>query len=388
MQGNDIGLLSDGKTVAGNRGDGIRINATSHGDLIGQADPVSSIDYYNAPVIDGMPVTGWQGLRNGATSGQYLITGTLGADGLLYEGPISGVGGTSNTFLVPGSTTTSVYGPNLLSDGSIQLVGTYKTGSGVVNGFLFQGTTADFSNPADYQTIDYPGAQYTYVHSTMGGLAVGNADGPEGNAPVGTGTAFIYNIATGTYTTIAVPGRLSTTAYGIWYNGGTSYTIVGGYSDPGDSTNGLAHGYMVDYDVATGQFSNLASFNPPAGLFGQNVATHFEGISSDEKGVYTLAATTIQTASGASQAVVGDGPPQHRRLVRHGAMGPARRPRLQRLDPAADDQQLRCRQCQRRHRHHRLGHLLVPGPGEHQLPALERHRRQPRQRHRYLRRLV
>ena len=48
VQGNDIGLLSNGTTVAGNRGDGVRINASSHGDLIGQSNPVSSISYYNA----------------------------------------------------------------------------------------------------------------------------------------------------------------------------------------------------------------------------------------------------------------------------------------------------------------------------------------------------
>ncbi len=36
VQGNDIGLLSNGKTVAGNRGDGVKINASSQGDLIGQ----------------------------------------------------------------------------------------------------------------------------------------------------------------------------------------------------------------------------------------------------------------------------------------------------------------------------------------------------------------
>ena len=34
-------MLSDGTTVAGNRGDGVRINASSHGDLIGQSDPVT-----------------------------------------------------------------------------------------------------------------------------------------------------------------------------------------------------------------------------------------------------------------------------------------------------------------------------------------------------------
>ncbi len=108
---------------------------------------------------------------------------------------------------VPGATTSSVYGPNLLPNGAIQLVGSYKNGTGTVNGFLFQGTTAELSQAANYTTIDYPGAKYTYVHSTMGGLAVGNADGPEGNAPLGTGHAFLYNIAQGTLTDIVYPGR-------------------------------------------------------------------------------------------------------------------------------------------------------------------------------------
>ena len=41
-------MLADGVTVAGNRGDGVQINASSHGDLIGQTNPVSGINYYNA----------------------------------------------------------------------------------------------------------------------------------------------------------------------------------------------------------------------------------------------------------------------------------------------------------------------------------------------------
>jgi hypothetical protein len=296
VQGNDIGILPNGQ-VAGNRGDGVRINASSHGDLIGRADPVSSITYDNADSVPTLPVSAWQGVRNGTTPGQYLLTGTSGANGLLYEGPISGVGGTSYAVNVPGATTSSVYGPNLLPNGEVQLVGSFKNGTGTVNGFLFQGTTADLAQAADYTTIDYPGAQYTYVHSTMDGLAVGNADGPEGNAPIGTGHAFLYNIALGTLTDIVYPGATTTTAYGIWFNGGTSYTIVGGYSAPGESGNGLSHGYMVDYDLATGQYTHWTSFDAPNRAVGQDYITHFEGISSDEKGVYTLVADSVQTGS-------------------------------------------------------------------------------------------
>ncbi len=302
VQGNYIGLLADGTTIAGNDGDGVQINASSHGDLIGNNNPVSSINYYTASGVSLQPVSGWQGIKAGATPGQYVIVGTSNSNGLLYEGPISGVGGTSYAVDVPGASSTSIYGSNTLPDGTLQLVGSYKNGDGTVHGFLFHGTTADFSNPADYTTIDYPGATYTYVHSTMGNLAVGNADGPEGDAPIGTGDAFLYNIATGSLSNIAYPGATTTTAYGIWYNGGTSYTIVGGYSNPGDPGNGLAHGYMVDYDLATGQYTNWTSIDAPAGGPSQGIATHFEGISSAEKGVYTLAATSINTTSGAAVA--------------------------------------------------------------------------------------
>jgi trimeric autotransporter adhesin len=301
VQGNDIGLLPNGQ-VLGNRGDGVRINATSQHDLVGQANPVSSIDYFNTSGVGIQPVTGWQGIRNGAEPGQYLIVGTSNSDGLLYEGPLSGVGGTSYSVNVPGAETTSVYGPNLLANGDIQLVGSYRTGTGAVDGFLFGGSIADLSQAAAYTTVAYPGAQYTFVHSTMGGLAVGNADGPEGNAPIGTGHAFLYNISTGGLSDIVYPGATTTTAYGIWYNGPSSYTIVGGYSAPGESGDGLSHGYMVDYNRVTGQYTNWTSFDYPTGLTGQDFITHFEGISSDEKGVYTLSATSVPIGSGAAIA--------------------------------------------------------------------------------------
>jgi hypothetical protein len=87
VQGNYIGLQSNGTTAAGNKGDGVQINASSHGDLIGQEDPVSSINYYSAETVYtsnnvAMPVSGWQGIRASDTSGQYLIVGTSDSNGL------------------------------------------------------------------------------------------------------------------------------------------------------------------------------------------------------------------------------------------------------------------------------------------------------------------
>ena len=103
----------------------------------------------------------------------------------------------------------------------------------------------------------------------MGDLAVGNADGPEGNAPLGTGHAFIYSVSQAQILTdIVYPGSTSTTAYGIWYNGGTSYTIAGGYTMLGSAGKTVAEGYLVDYDSSTGQFTHWTSFAAPDGLVG------------------------------------------------------------------------------------------------------------------------
>ncbi len=263
--------------------------------------PMPSVTYYNAVnTTDAaqFPISGWQGIRNGDTPGQYLITGTSGSTGILYVGSISGQG-TSYAVNVPGASSTSVYGVNNLGGGQVQLVGSYRTAnSSVVNGFFFQGAVANGAVTGTYTTLDYPGATFNYIHSTMGGLAVGNSDGPTANGlPLGPGHASIYNVATGELVTnIAHPGSVTTSAYGIWYNGGTSYTIVGGFSNHcgtnnNNQTTPIGMGYMVDYDSATGRFSHWKAFTYPNGT---NVLTHFEGISSPAPGVYTLAADSIQ----------------------------------------------------------------------------------------------
>jgi hypothetical protein len=263
-----------------------------------------SVTYYNAvntTDASQLPISGWQGIRDGDTAGQYLISGTSGPTGILYVGSISGQG-TSNTVNVPGASSTSVYGPNNLGGGQVQLVGSYRTAdSSVVNGFFFQGSVANGTVTGSYRTLDNPGASFNYIHSTMGGLAVGNSDGPTANGlPLGPGRASIYNVATGELVAnVKFPGAISNTAYGIWYNGGTSYTIVGGFSNHSvnnvnDQATPIGKGYMVDFNSATGSsghFSHWKAFSYPKGT---NFLTHFEGISSPAPGVYTLAADSVQ----------------------------------------------------------------------------------------------
>lgn len=124
LSGNFIGTASGGAAALGNALDGVRIDGADH-NLIGHSDPVTGITYYTADSVSIQPVSGWQGIRGSDTSGQYLITGTSNANGLLFNGTIAGVG-TSYTVQFPGAFNTSVYGPDNLGQGKLRLVGNYK----------------------------------------------------------------------------------------------------------------------------------------------------------------------------------------------------------------------------------------------------------------------
>ncbi len=312
IAGNFIGTDVTGAFDRGNGGDGISLNK-SNDNLIGHDDPISSISYFDSDGVS-MPVSGWQGIRGAATAGDYILVGTSDANGLLYIGSIDGTEGTSYAVNYPDAFNTSVYGPNLISEGpdegQLQLVGSYKnsdyaTADVEVHGFLFQGTTADLEDPDQYTEISYPGAKFNYVHSTMGGLVVGNYDSPDEigteDLPLGPGHAFIYSIADEDFVTdVVYPGSKSNSVYGIWWNGGTKYTLVGGYSfdavnNLDDQDRPLGSAFIVDYDTATGLFTNWASYNLPSP--GDNLVTHFEAISGVEKGVYTLCADSLSVGS-------------------------------------------------------------------------------------------
>ena len=150
----------------------------------------------------------------------------------------------------------------------------------------------DVLDPANYETI-LTGSEYTFVHSTMGGLAVGNEI--ENATPNQRGRAFIYDFDSEEFTPIVFPGTISNTAYGIWDNGDGSYTICGGFSqlpvnNAADRLQPIGMASLVDYDRATRTFSNWRaySYQSPDQV---TAGTHFMGISSVEKGVYTLSGT-------------------------------------------------------------------------------------------------
>ncbi len=320
LAGNFIGVLPDGVTAAGNTGSGVLITARGSGNQIGTNPAITYSPNTSTVAAAGggtLPVEGWQGLTTAGSPGQYLITGTTAnpsatseTAGLLYVGPITAQGGAGYVMVMPDQpdeTTdgTTSYSADNLGDGQLRIVGTYSNaGSTTEFGFIFAGTVADVANPANYVAMPSPLPSATepvwnIPHSTSGGLVVGNYDesGLDGK-PAGGGRAYVYDVATEQYRELIYPGSAANTAYGIWHNGGTSYTIAGGWSNspinnilnPGVP---LSQALLVDYDSATGLFSNWKSFAyvPPTGA--SSVITHFEGISGVQPGIYTLAGTAF-----------------------------------------------------------------------------------------------
>ena len=248
-------------------------------------------------------ITGVRGVNytgNVYISGIYQESATALNQGLLYTGPVQG-GGTWQILNFPGSSSTSIYGPDNNGVGNVVFAGSYSTVDAPAQqkGLLYQGPIdgtgqwlgLDMSSMVKRQnesTIE------TFAHSTMGGLVVGNFD-----TNITSGRAFIYNINSNTYIELSKPNALSITAYGIWYNGGTSYTIAGGYSDV--DANGVSIAYLVDWDSSTNIASNWESYtynNQPS------IVTHFEGITTDGNNGYNLAVDFVNAESGAAIAHV------------------------------------------------------------------------------------
>lgn len=205
------------------------------------------------------------GLGNVRAVGNYQYAESpagVATHGMMYQGPIDGVGGTWTQIDVP------------------------SNGVNVVGGIVTGGTV-----------------QATILHSTMGDLAVGNYDLVQSGSPSPTANGFIYNIATGQYTLMAINGSTDnlTSLYGIWQNGigNTSYTLAGGTRDG----NGLNVAFLQNYDSLSGVFSNLTYYT---GNNQPGVVTHFENITAVPGG-FNLVATTDSGPAFASINVNPDG---------------------------------------------------------------------------------
>jgi len=308
---NYIGVDLDGLTGLPNRGDGIRINASSSGNLIGNLDPVAFTDF--APIDDPEvtdSLTSAHGLRAGSSNGSYLLSGSGGSSGLLYQGPLDTASGGSWTTIdanaVLGGTSTSVYGSDLLDEGALRLVGSMRNSandlSAGTRGFVYTGAADGLSPQGEesgYRAVSYPSATFTYLHSTDGGLVVGNHDSTDQLL----GQAFLYDVIQDAFiASIQFPGAVTTTAYGITQIDQEHFAIAGGYGlSAEDGPQG--RGFIVSYNARTGEFSDWQSYtlrDEPQ----PNLITHFESISYNAAAdSFTLVAAGVNLASG--QAVDG-----------------------------------------------------------------------------------
>ena len=269
------------------------------------------VDYYNADNVpapvstSGFGVSVWQGVAK--YGNQLLIVGTSDpgpntGQGVLYFGDITGTSGTTYTLSVPGAQYSSVYGPRYDSTtGLFTFVGSYTlTGNSNIFAFLFRGTLAQLANAGNYVLqMQYTSPTHTtsFTHSTYGNFAVGNS----GSVSATDTLSWLYNITTGTYTTISVPGSKTTTTYGIVKNPNGSYTIVGGYSTDKKVSikdiykNGIpvpaqyAFAANFTYNGSTVTFSNWTKIQ-----YQNQYLTHFEGISTTSNpNVYSISADVL-----------------------------------------------------------------------------------------------
>jgi hypothetical protein len=281
------------------------------------------------PGNDPSVVTYLQGLKQGDRAGTYLLVGANNSpgptpQGLVYQGPLDGISrngvsgsGVWSVVAAPKrfrAAGTSVYGPDNLGDGQADLVGAFTRNLGTdaptprnpaVVGFTYSGAVdgSDRRGWREVQGRTQAGTKgtYTFVHSVDGGLAVGNADNADVDEITGyfslSSTAFIVDLDTGKQTKIRYPDDrnplVTHTAYGIWSNGGGSYTIAGGSGEvlqPGSDKVEAGAGYLIDYDAVTGRFSNYTTF-PYRNREQTDLISHFEGIYRTPQGHYRLPAT-------------------------------------------------------------------------------------------------
>ena len=239
-----------------------------------------------------------QGIRGVNGSDDVYIAGTLTVEsnlayGLLYKGPLvfNGNEGKWHKLMftaegVDDVVNTSCYGPNNLPNGDVQIVGSYKVASSSdTKGFYYEGPV-DGSGIWKTVSPNDGDTEMVFMHSVMGGYAVGNYDTKAYNA-----YAFIYNVENEEFESVSVEGAHSTTLYGIWHNGGTSYTLVGGCSF--DGVGKLSQGFIVDWDSETKELSNW-SMNQYLDQNVKSLITHFEGITSDGEGGYNLPSNWVE----------------------------------------------------------------------------------------------
>ncbi len=176
---------------------------------------------------------------------------------------------------------TSCYGPNNGENGNIEVIGAYiKSSSPKTNlGFYYTGPI-DGSGTWTTVTPNNGNNSNVFMHSVMGGLAVGNYQSNDADENTVNANAFVYDTQTKEYIAFSIDDLNAPTLYGIWHNGDNSYTMAGGNSTRkiGDK---VSQAFLVDYDKETKVFSNIQFFSYHNETT-PTVDTHFEGITLND----------------------------------------------------------------------------------------------------------
>ena len=261
--------------------------------------PTQAIDYYDTSSVPITP-TGETGIRGTGTPGQFFITGNWYQDGLLLRdrSMASGLPTSSTIPTVAGDQfITNVYGPDPLNATTLHWWARSRTPR---RGAM---TSAASSSKEPRPTLRTPRITHQSSFPTPRHLCPQHGRRPgrrkllqhrhprRGRLRCWPRLHLRRCPASRNYRR-RVPGRDHTSVYAIWYNGGTSYTIAGGYSlgfvdDLANQDDLFGTAFLADYDSATGQFSHWTPFSAPGG---GNVLSHFEGLSSVDNGIYTMSA--------------------------------------------------------------------------------------------------
>ena len=271
----------------------------------------NKIIYYNTNFfkIKNGGISTWQGIRY-VDDNIFIICGTTlpspqKGEGIIYFGNLSFTSGQIYYLNVPNSKYTSVYGPNYDSTtGLFNFVGSYTDQSTYTRGFVYTGkiTVDDLNDKLNYSYLTINNFyNIVFPHSIMNNLMVGSA----GNDNDSHTLSFLYDITNlKNYIEIKYPGSLTTTSYGIWYNGHNIYTIVGGYSYKTLNINSIysdgkpkpiGYNFIVDYNSITQKFYNWTTIALP---FDYVVESHIEGISFLTNDTYSLSMDILEPSTG------------------------------------------------------------------------------------------
>lgn len=149
--------------AGGHRVHDVHVHGATPGDVTLPGGTTSEQVFYNTSGISIQPVTAWQGIVASGTAGQYFITGTslhrVREVGLLYEGPISGEGGTTYAVNYPAP-------PTRASTASPTSAGTVSGWSAATGGAATSRASSSRGRPRASPTSTITGPSMIRIRST------------------------------------------------------------------------------------------------------------------------------------------------------------------------------------------------------------------------------